>query len=95
MDLSLLVGLCVTFKLCFSNILAVISEILLIYGRAIRLIGLSLFSSIFTSARRLCNHLGLYVCVCVCVYVCLSVNTITQKIINILTSNFAHTFTIA
>ncbi len=39
--------------------------------------------SFITSARRLCNHLGLYVCVCVCVYVCLSVNTITQKIINI------------
>ena len=35
------------------------------------------------------------VCVCVCVYVCLSVNTITQKIINIWTSNFAHTFAIA
>ena len=35
------------------------------------------------------------VCVCVCVYVCLSVNTITQKIINILTPNFAHTFAIA
>ncbi len=60
-----------------------------------------------TSARRLCNHLGLYVrmcvcmyvcmcvCVCVCVYVCLSVNTITQEIINILTPNFAHTFAIA
>ena len=35
------------------------------------------------------------VCVCVCVYVCLSVNTITQEIINILTPNFAHTFAIA
>ena len=34
-------------------------------------------------------------CVCVCVYVCLSVNTITQEIINILTPNFAHTFAIA
>ncbi len=46
-----------------------------------------MFLYIFTSARRLCNHLGLYVrmcvCMCVCVYVCLSVNTITQKIINI------------
>ncbi len=48
---------------------------------------------LITSARRLCNHLGLYVCMCV--YVCLSVNTITQKIINIWTSNFAHTFAIA
>jgi hypothetical protein len=27
--------------------------------------------SIVTSARRLCNHLGLYVCVYVCVYVCM------------------------
>ena len=57
------------------------------------------YPGIVTSARRLCNHLGLYVrmcvCVCVCVYVCLSVNTITQKIINILTPNFAHTFAIA
>ena len=58
---------------------------------------------LITSARRLCNHLGLYVCVCVCmcvcVYVCMCVCVyvcmITQKIINILTSNFAHTFTIA
>jgi hypothetical protein len=25
---------------------------------------------IITSARRLCNHLGLYVCVCACVCVC-------------------------
>ena len=48
---------------------------------------------IITSARTLCNHLGLYVCMCV--YVCLSVNTITQKIINIWTSHFAHTFAIA
>ncbi len=54
---------------------------------------------VVTSARRLCNHLGLYVCMCVCMcvceYVCLSVNTITQKIINIWTPNFAHTFAIA
>ena len=42
-----------------------------------------------------CMYVCAYVCAYVCVYVCLSVNTITQKIINILTSNFAHTFTIA
>ena len=32
---------------------------------------------VITSARRLCNHLGLYVCVCVgmcvCMYVCMYV----------------------
>ena len=26
--------------------------------------------SLITSARRLCNHLGLYVCMCVCVFTC-------------------------
>ena len=29
--------------------------------------------AIVTSARRLCNHLGLYVRMCVCVYVCMCV----------------------
>jgi hypothetical protein len=44
------VGLCATFKLCFSNIVPVVSDILLInYGRVIRLIGLSLFSSMFVA----------------------------------------------
>ncbi len=28
---------------------------------------------IITSARRLCNHLGLYVCMCVCMCVCVCV----------------------
>ncbi len=41
------------------------------------------------------GYVIILVCMCVCVYVCLSVNTITQKIINIWTSNFAHTFAIA
>ena len=34
-----------------------------------------------------------FVCMCICV--CLTVNTITQKIRNILIQNFAHTFAIA
>jgi hypothetical protein len=27
----------------------------------------------YLRARKLCNHLGLYVCMCVCVYVCVCV----------------------
>ncbi len=54
MDLSLFVGLCATFKLCLSNILAVVSEILLMYGRVIRLMGLSLFSSVLVSCVQFC-----------------------------------------
>jgi hypothetical protein len=65
---------------------------------------------VITSARRLCNHLGLYVCVCVCVCVCmcvcvyvcvcvcmcvcLSVSTITQEIPNIFIRNFLNAFPI-
>ena len=36
--LSLFTGLCATSKLCFFRILAVISEIWLMYGREIRLV---------------------------------------------------------
>ncbi len=32
--------------------------------------GILQFLIVFTSARRLCNHLGVYVCMCVYVYVC-------------------------
>jgi len=38
MDLNLFVGLCATSTLCFFRILAVISEILLMYGRDTRLV---------------------------------------------------------
>ena len=34
---------------------------------------------LITSARRLCNHLGLYVCMCVCVFVCEHDNSKNNK----------------
>ncbi len=32
-----------------------------------------ILEALITSARRLCNHLGLYVCMCVCMCVCVCV----------------------
>ena len=53
-DLILFVDLCATFKLYFSSILAVISEILLVKGRVIRLNSRLLFSP----ALLLCDRCG-------------------------------------
>ena len=52
----------------------------------IRLVGLEV--KLITSARRLCNHLGLYVCMYVCVFVSEHDNSKNN-------THFAHTFAIA